>query len=64
MIIIPKQYGGIYWYLKNKKPELKIAVIQIMESADPNLKLPKLTDEFSILTEFTLVLPKDTIKTY
>lgn len=59
-----KQYGGIYWYLKNKKPELKIAVIQIMESADPNLKLPKLTDEFSILTEFTLVLPKDTIKTY
>lgn len=55
-----KQYGGIYWYLKKAKPDLKIAVISIAESEEANLKLPA---DF-IKTEFNLVIPKDMTKTY
>lgn len=55
-----KEHGGIYWYLKKARPELKIAVISISESADPALKLPS---DFK-KTEFNLVMPQDMTKTY
>lgn len=54
-----KEYGGIYWYLKQQNPALKIAVISIFETEDQNLALPK-----GMLTEFNVVLPADMIKTY
>jgi uncharacterized iron-regulated protein len=55
-----KQYGGIYWYLKKAKPDLKIAVISLAESEDSGLGLPS---DF-IKTEFNIVVPKDMTKTY
>jgi len=59
-----KQYGGIYWYLKYFRPALKVAVIQILESNGNDLKLEIPTEEHFILTDFTLVLPADTNKTF
>jgi hypothetical protein len=56
-----KQYGGIYWYLKKKNPNLKIAVISVFESEKPDLSLP---EKDLIPTEFNLVIPSDMTKTY
>lgn len=56
-----KEYGGIYWYLKNLNPDLKIAVISVFESEDEELSLP--TEDF-IPTEYNLVFPADMTKTY
>ena len=56
-----KQYGGIYWYLKKKNPNLKIAVISVFESEKPDLFLP---EKDFIPTEFNLVIPSDMTKTY
>lgn len=56
-----KQYGGIYWYLKKKNPNLKIAVISVFESEKPELSLP---EKDFIPTEFNLVIPSDMTKTY
>lgn len=56
-----KQYGGIYWYLKKKKPNLKIAVISVFESEKPVLSLP---EKDLIPTEFNLIIPADMAKTY
>lgn len=56
-----KQYGGIYWYLKKKKPELKIAVISVFEADRKDLKLP--SKDF-VPTEFNLVIAGDMTKTY
>ncbi len=56
-----KQYGGIYWYLKKKKPELKIAVISVFEADKKDLKLP--SKDF-VPTEFNLVIAGDMTKTY
>ncbi|MNK72754.1 hypothetical protein D3C87_922380 [compost metagenome] len=56
-----KQYGGIYWYLKKKNPNLKIAVISVFESEKPELALP---EKDFIPTEFNLVIPSDMTKTY
>ncbi len=56
-----KQYGGIYWYLKKKNPNLKIAVISVFESEKPDLILP---EKDFIPTEFNLVIPIDMTKTY
>lgn len=56
-----KEYGGIYWYLKKKNPNLKIAVISVFESEKPELILPE-KDFFP--TEFNLVIPIDMTKTY
>ncbi len=56
-----KQYGGIYWYLKKKNPNLKIAVISVFESEKPDLSLP---EKDFIPTEFNLVIPSDMTKTY
>lgn len=56
-----KQYGGIYWYLKKKNPNLKIAVISVFESEKPELALP---EKDFIPTEFNLVISSDMTKTY
>ena len=56
-----KQYGGIYWYLKKKNSNLKIAVISVFESEKPDLILP---EKDFIPTEFNLVIPNDMTKTY
>lgn len=56
-----KEYGGIYWYLKKANPNLKIAVISVFESENPNLPTPK---ENYKPTEFNLVFPADMTKTY
>ncbi len=56
-----KEYGGIYWYLKQKKTNLKIAVITVFESDDANLKVP---EKDVILTEYNLIIPTDMTKTY
>lgn len=55
-----KEYGGIYWHLKDKKKRLKIAVVSVFESDDPSLPLP----EGAVLTEFNIVVPSDMTKTY
>jgi len=55
-----KQYGGIYWYLKQARPELKIAVISLAESEEAKLPLP---GDF-VRTDFNLVIPIDMTKTY
>lgn len=56
-----KQYGGIYWYLKKKNPELNIAVISVFESEKPELVLP---EKDFVPTEFNLVIPSDMTKSY
>lgn len=56
-----KQYGGIYWFLKKKNPNLKIAVISVFESEKPELHLP---EKDFIPTEFNLVIANDMTKTY
>lgn len=56
-----KQYGGIYWYLKKKNPNLKIAVISVFESEKTELVVP---EKDFVPTEFNLVIPSDMTKTY
>lgn len=56
-----KEYGGIYWYLKLNKPNLKVVVISVAESNNSNLAFP--TKDY-IPTDFTLVVPADMTKTY
>jgi uncharacterized iron-regulated protein len=56
-----KQYGGIYWYLKKKNPNLRIAVISVFEAGKQKLSLP---EKDFIPTEFNLVIPGDMTKTY
>jgi uncharacterized iron-regulated protein len=53
-----KDFGGIYWYLKKARPELKVAVVSIMESEDADLRLPQKG------TQFNLVIPVDMAKSY
>lgn len=61
-----KNYGGIYWYLKFFRPNLKIAVIEILETADLNEKLSviKSKNENITTTEFIIVFLKDSPKSY
>lgn len=56
-----KEYGGIYWYIKQKNPNLKMAVISVFESEDPELKVPA---KDYIPTDFNLIIPEDMTKTY
>ncbi len=56
-----KEYGGIFWYLKNANPSLKVAVISLVESESKDLSFPK--KDF-VPTEFNLILPSDMTKTY
>ncbi|QRA45213.1 ChaN family lipoprotein [Chryseobacterium cucumeris] len=56
-----KEFGGIYWYIKQKNPNLKMAVISVFESDDPELKVP--TKDY-IPTDFNLMIPADMTKTF
>ncbi|MGI9582073.1 ChaN family lipoprotein [Chryseobacterium sp. RRHN12] len=56
-----KEFGGIYWYIKQKNPNLKMAVISVFESEDPDLKVP--AKEY-IPTDFNLIIPADMTKTF
>ncbi|SIQ44386.1 Uncharacterized iron-regulated protein [Chryseobacterium sp. RU37D] len=56
-----KEFGGIYWYIKQKNPNLKMAVISVFESEDPKLKVPE--KEYKP-TNFNLIIPSDMTKTY
>ncbi|WP_292009767.1 ChaN family lipoprotein [Chryseobacterium sp.] len=56
-----KEYGGIYWYIKQRNPDLKMAVISVFESDAPELSTPK---KDYIPTEFNLVIPSDMTKTF
>ncbi|RXM53521.1 MULTISPECIES: ChaN family lipoprotein [unclassified Chryseobacterium] len=56
-----KEFGGTYWYIKQKNPNLKMAVISVFESEDPELKVPS---KDYIPTEFNLVIPSDMTKTF
>lgn len=56
-----KEFGGIYWYIKQKNPNLKMAVISVFESEDPELKVP--AREY-IPTDFNLIIPADMTKTF
>lgn len=56
-----KEFGGIYWYIKQKNPNLKMSVISVFESDDPELKVP--TKDY-IPTDFNLIIPADMTKTF
>lgn len=56
-----KEFGGIYWYIRQKNPNLKMAVISVFESEDPELKIPEKDYK---PTDFNLVIPADMTKTY
>ncbi|MDR4954864.1 ChaN family lipoprotein [Chryseobacterium sp. ES2] len=56
-----KEFGGIYWYIKQKNPNLKMAVISVFESDDPELKVPA---KDYIPTDFNLIIPGDMTKTF
>ena len=56
-----KEFGGIYWYIKQKNPNLKMAVISVFESENPVLKVPV---KDYIPTDFNLIIPSDMTKTY
>lgn len=58
-----KNYGGIYWWLKKRKgwlKNLKVAVISVAKTKDPELSLPK---EHAVV-EYNIVVPADMTKTY
>lgn len=59
-----KNYGGIYWFLKKSNPNLKIAVIEILEGIDEKLSIEKPKEEKFSTTEFIIVFPKDAPKTF
>lgn len=56
-----KEFGGIYWYIKQQNPNLKMAVISVFESEDPELKVP---EKDYIPTDFNLIIPDDMTKTF
>ncbi|CAA7193612.1 ChaN family lipoprotein [Chryseobacterium potabilaquae] len=56
-----KEFGGIYWYIKQKNQKLKMAVISVFESNDPDLKTP---DKDYIPTDYNLIIPSDMTKTF
>lgn len=56
-----KEFGGIYWYIKQKNPNLKMAVISVFESENSELKVP---EKDYIPTDFNLIIPADMTKTY
>lgn len=56
-----KEFGGTYWYIKQKNPTLKMAVISVFESENPDLKVP--SNDYKP-TEFNLIIPSDMTKTF
>jgi uncharacterized iron-regulated protein len=59
-----KSYGGIYWFLKKANPNLKIAVIEVLEAQDDILSISKAKDEGYVPTEFIIVFPSASPKTF
>ncbi|GGF06163.1 Uncharacterized iron-regulated protein [Chishuiella changwenlii] len=59
-----KSYGGIYWFLKKANPNLKIAVIEVLEAQDGTLSIDKAKDESYVPTEFIIVFPSASPKTF
>ncbi len=55
-----KNYEGIYWYLKQAKPQLKILTIASIEQEE----IYKLEEENVGLANFILAIPKTMTKTY
>jgi len=53
-------YQGIYWFLKKKKPELKILTISTVEQIEIN----QLNPEFLGKADFILCVPETMTKTY
>ncbi|HPE34048.1 MAG TPA: ChaN family lipoprotein [Bacteroidales bacterium] len=53
-------YEGIYWYLKNKNPDLKILTIASVEQEE----IDSLTSENSALADFTICVPTTMTKTH
>ncbi len=54
-----KNYGGIYWYLMQQRPNLKVATIACVESNDLAFQ-----SEYSTLGNFVLVIPESMTKTH
>ena len=59
-----KSYGGIYWFLKKANPNLKIAVIEVLEAQDDILSIDKAKDESYVPTEFIIIFPSASPKTF
>ncbi|WP_333662241.1 ChaN family lipoprotein [Chishuiella changwenlii] len=59
-----KSYGGIYWFLKKANPNLKIAVIEVLEAQDDTLSISKAKDEGYVPTEFIIIFPSASPKTF
>lgn len=55
-----KDYGGIYWYLKKARPDLKISTISVEQSQDQDLGLP----DDSSQGDFIIVVPADFPRSY
>jgi uncharacterized iron-regulated protein len=53
-------YEGIYWYLKQQKPDLKIATLTTITQAD----LKKLDNESRKKADYILVIPENSPKSY
>ena len=53
-------FEGIYWYLKQANPGLKILTIAMVEQAD----ISKLSEENMGLADFIILLPTDSPKSY
>ncbi|MDN3596132.1 ChaN family lipoprotein [Zunongwangia endophytica] len=56
-----KNFGGIYWYLKEMNANLKIAVISVAQSEDEMLSFDKKTAETG---NFIIYFPEDFTRTY
>ena len=56
-----KSYGGIYWYLKEMNPDLKIVVISAEQSDDEALEF---VTEKASTGNFILFIPEDFTRTY
>ncbi|GAB0156782.1 ChaN family lipoprotein [Chryseobacterium sp. Alg-005] len=56
-----KEFGGIYWHIKQKNPHLKMAVISVFETENPDLKIP---EKDYIPTHFNLIIPSNMTKTF
>lgn len=55
-----KDFGGIYWYLKRARPDLKVATISVEESDAQDLSLPAASSKGN----FIIVVASDFPKSY
>lgn len=54
-----KNFGAIYWYLKQYRPGLRIITLSTQEAADTSFK-----EEYEKVADYILVIPEDMTKTY